>query len=466
MIPSSRRLFWLVPIAGLVVASWLAEWNVGSESSLKAQDEPRFVIALPILPRGADLRRPESTWTPSATREPSRTPTPDSTPTATRDATAGPSPTPSPTVDAGSTPTPATGPGIPACDAVRGDAGGLRFSRDGGASLAPGARPLDAVAYTWAIDIDPRDPDVLLELHQGALYRSEDAGCTFDRIEALPEGAWDRLTRAPSRPELWVLSSIFESRLAWTEDDGASWQTESLPDDVHVLVVDPLNPWGWTFAGRQPQLYRRDAAGEKFDILPLDIEGVDSLVSAAVAPGDPGRWIVGSSLRGLFRSTDGGASWAPASEGLFGDLGEPAEPVTAVVPSWITIAASDPRVAFAVVNRVARSSSQRAIWRSEDGGATWQRRVGREELAALSELTISGGTRVFIDPYDPDRVLFGLGVAFGGYGTDLFRSADGLSSLAMSHFDDFFGVDAMAFGPAGSQLIFVGVSSNRPSLGP
>jgi hypothetical protein len=337
---------------------------------------------------------------------------------------------------------------------------------DAGLSLAPGARRLDNVAYTWAIDVDPRDPDVILELHQGAIYRSEDAGCNFEKLAGVPEGAWDRLARAPSQPDLWVLSSVYESRLAWTEDAGSGWTLESLPDDAHSLAIAPEDPWRWTFAGRQAALYSRGAAGEKFEIRSLDVPGVDSLISAAQAPGAPDRWIVGSSIAGLFRSEDAGLTWAPASEGLFGEVGEPPEPVTAVVPAWIVFSPADPDLAYTVVNRVARNQSERGIWRSEDGGKSWRRQVGPEDVARVSQLQITGGTRVFLSPHDPEHALFALGVAFGGFGTDLFRSEDGLASLAVSHFDDFYGVHAMGFGPAGSGVLYLGTSSNISSVQP
>lgn len=405
-------------------------------------------IYLPQLSLGARRGPPLPTWTP---RPLTATPSPTAT------ATLGPTQTPSPSA------TRPPSPGLPACERTTGDAGGFRFSLDGGVTLAPGARRLDNVAYTWAIDIDPRDPSTILELHQGALYRSTDAGCRFERLPGVPEGGWDQLARAPSAPDLWVLASVFESRLAWTEDAGARWTVEDLPDDVQALAIAPSDPWRWTFAGRQPALYTRGAAGEKFEIRPLRVEGVESLVSAAQAPAAPERWIVGSSLRGLFRTEDAGLTWQPASEGLFGELGEPAEPVTALVPSWLGFAPSDPERVYAVVNRVARSDSERAIWRSEDGGRSWRRRVGPEDVARISQLQINGGTRVFVDPRDPERAFFALGVAFGGFGTDLFRSTDGLASLALSHFDDFYGVYTMGFGPAGSEAVFVGASSNIPS---
>jgi photosystem II stability/assembly factor-like uncharacterized protein len=410
------------------------------------------------------------------------------------------------------------GAGVPKCDETTGDAGGFRISLDDGKSLLPNATTLRPLAYTWALDIDPRNPKVLLQLHQGGLFRSTDAGCSFTALPNVPAGAWDKLVRAPSRPELWVLASVFESRMAWTADDGATWTVEQLPDDVMHLAIDsgddgvigpgpgpfpligsapgeplaaPLHAgsrivaqedpdpaFHWTFAGRRPFLYTRTATDQKWEQKPIPLPDGQSVISAVHAPKrlpDGGtRWLVGASTRGLWRSDDGGGTWSETNEGLFGDVGEPPTAVTAVVPAWISVAPSDSEVVYAVLNQVAfaegRDAGGRGIWRSDDGAATWSRVV--EDGQAPDEgapggvperVTITGGTRVFVAPDDPRRAYFAHGNYFQGYGTDLFRSTDGLESLAASHFDDFYEIFDLAFGPQGSAVLFVAASSDIPT---
>ena len=427
--------------------------HAGTAAAGLEQDAPALApMTFPLLARGARLRSPAAT-PPRTAPPPTPSPTPDL-------ATATPTPTPtaaSPTATAG----PAT-PGVPTCDKTRGDAGGFRFSLDDGASLAPNARPLAPLAYTWDVDVDPRDPDVVLELHQGALYESRDAGCTFS-LAARP-GDWDQLIRAPSQPDLLVAASVFRSALSYSEDGGHSWATEeALPTDVFGLAIAPDDPWHWTFVGRDGVLYERPNRATRWTAFPIPGLSGQSVTAAAAAPSQPGRWLVGTGGAGLFRTDDNGRTWRPVDAELRGEVGTPPDPVTALVVAWVTVSPTDADVAFVVVNRVGRQNSQRGIWRSADGGESWSLRVEDDQGVADRVAVITGGTRVFVSPRDPDHVIFPYGLSFQGYGTDLFRSHDGLATLAVSHFDGFYEVFALEFGPPESNVLLLGVSSDIPS---
>lgn len=358
--------------------------------------------------------------------------------------------------------------GVPSCTRTTGDQGGFRFSLDGGATFFPGARALDLVAYTWDLDIDPRNPDIILELHQGILYRSENAGCTFHVQTTFRGNLWDNLVRAPSDPDLLVASSIYEELLMVSTDGGQTWQQEALPDDVVHFAIDRTDPGHWTFAGRLAALYVRTAKEAKWETRPIRFSSDQQIVSAShvdLPAAGKVRWLVGSSLEGLYRSENEGLSWQPASEELYVPVGSPAEPVLSVVVVSVIFAPEDPDVAYTVVNRVGRNAAQRGIWRSADGGHSWVQRVVDNQPVGDRKAQLTGGTQVFVSPHDPDHVFFAFGLSFGNYGTDLFRSKDGFQTLAVSHVDDFFEVKAMAFGPAaGTQqtpYVFVGASNDK-----
>jgi hypothetical protein len=376
--------------------------------------------------------------------------------------TTGPSPTPTSTPTPTATAPPHT-PGVPGCQRTTGDAGGFRFSLDGGAVLAPNARRLANIAYTWDLDVDPRDGDVILEVHQGRLFRSLDAGCTFAEMPGVPAGDWDRLTRAPSDPDVLVLTSVFASRVAFTADGGQHWTVEDLPDDVMDLAVDPSDSWHWTFVGRGPAINTRTGPAERWTARPIPLDAGQSVISAAYAPSRPDRWLVASATRGIYRTDDSGETWRASSEGLFAPVGDPSEPTLSVVVASVTFAPSDPDVAYATLNQVGRNQSLRGLWRSADGGSTWSLRVRDDDPVGTTLARITGGTRVFVSPTDPDWTFFAFGMAYDGYGTDLFRSRDGLRTLDVSHFADFYEIYAMAFGPRGSPVVFVGASSDIPS---
>ena len=418
------------------------------EPSPEATAEPLY---LPLLRLG--------TWTPpGASPTTASSPRPSDPPgTLPPPGTATPSPTASPEPGAAT-------PGIPACHDTRGDAGGLRFSLDGGRSLAPNRQRLASLAYTWALLRDPRDPDLILELHEGRLYRSLDAGCSLSLLSTLPAGVtWDRLARAPGRPDFLVASSVFAHAAAWSEDGGATWTLEpGLPDDVVNLAIAADDPWHWAFAGRQGMAERRGREA-RWSVSPLPV-GDDSIVSAAPLPGAWGRWLLGSNFHGPYHFDAANGEWRAVAPELKEPVGQPPEPVLAVVTVWVAVAPGDADVQFVVVNRVGRVQAQRAVWASSDGGASWRERVVDDQAVGDRRVTLTGGTRLFVSPHDPRSVFLPFGTYFDGYGTDLFRSADGLATLEVSHFDGFYEIMDMAWGPAGSQLLYVAASSDRPSL--
>jgi hypothetical protein len=406
-------------------------------------------VRLPLVVSRFDLRPARPTVPPTS---PPVTPRPTSTHT----------PTPAPT-----TPLPPGTPGVPACSVTRGDAGGFRFSLDGGATIASNATRLAPLAYTWDLDVDPRDPNVILQLHERTLYRSADAGCTFQPLAQLSR-SWTDVTRAPSRPDVLVLTSFLTdgpAGLAWSEDAGVTWHEEPLPEDALGFAIDPADPWHWAFVGRTPNLYvrpNRDVRWEARVIPGLPEPAGTVVTAAAAAPSRWGRWLVGTMTQGVVFTDDLGINWRPASEGFGGSVGEPAEPVIASVVAWLVFAPSDADVAYVVLNRVGRNQSQRAIYRTGDAAMTWQGRVVDGQPVGDRSAQLTGGTRVFVSPYDPNTALFAFGTYFNAYGTDLFRSTDGLQTLDVSHFDGFYEIETLAFGPPGSLVRYLGVSSDIP----
>jgi len=408
-------------LLGAAVVWLLASGAVDRTVTGRRQDmHAEAAIWLPQLMRGFAGPFPTpvvGTPTPTGPRPTtttSATPTPD--PASSRTATLTP-PLATPSSTATGTGTPAA-PGVPACARVTGDAGGFRFSLDDGVTLAPGARALDPLAYTWDVDVDPRDPNDILQLHQGKVYASGDAGCTWRLIDQ-PGGTWDSLARAPSDPDLLVLTSVFAHALRLSTDGGGTWREEELPDDVVHFAIDPTDAWHWMFAGREA-LFERAAAGAKWERVapPRGRSEGEQITAAAQAPGRWGRWLVGLNFSGLFRSDDGGRSWAPAGGDMEGQVGDPPERVLSVVPAWVSFAPSDASTAFAVVNQVGRDASLRGIWRTGDGGEHWERRVadGDPVGGGAIGVQLTGGTRVFVSPHDPERVYFASSAAATGCG--------------------------------------------------
>ena len=96
----------------------------------------------------------------------------------------------------------------------------------------------------------------------------------------------------------------------------------------------------------------------------------------------------GGPADGLFKSSDGGATWKRVSGGGF--------PSGTVGRIGVAIAPSNPKRVYALVE-----SSEGIVWRSDDTGATWTL-VSSNSLVDERPFYY---TRIFVDPTNADRVL-------------------------------------------------------------
>jgi len=134
--------------------------------------------------------------------------------------------------------------------------------------------------------------------------------------------------------------------------------------------------------------------------------------SAAVTgiPGEPTIGFFGSTGGGVWKTTDGGQTWSNLSDGFFGgSIGAVA------VSSW------DPNVLYAGGGEVTvrgNVSSGTGMWKSVDGGKTWTD-VGLKDSRHIPRITIH--------PRNPDLVYAAvLGHLYGpNEERGIFRSQDG-----------------------------------------
>ena len=158
----------------------------------------------------------------------------------------------------------------------------------------------------------------------------------------------------------------------------------------------------------------------------FDHESTQSIGAIAVAPSDPSVVYVGTGEglhrpdlsvgNGIYKSTDAGKTWTH-----LGLVDGQQIPALAVDPR-------DPNKVFAaVLGHPYGPSEERGIYRSTDGGQTWQRVLAKDEN--------TGGSDVQIDPSNPDVVYASMWEAregpwednngFNGTHGGLFKSSDG-----------------------------------------
>ncbi len=253
----------------------------------------------------------------------------------------------------------------------------------------------------------------------GGVWVSKDGGMTFKPVfdkYAMSIGA---ITVDPARPkrvwvgtgEPWTRNSVGSGDgLYLTNDGGDNWtrvgleKTERIgriavdrqrPDTVYVAAIGPL--FG---PGPDRGLFRTRDGGKTWEKV-LYVDENTGIADVCVDPTDgrivyasawpvrrkPWTFSSGGPTGGLFKSTDGGATWTKLSKGLpEGDLGRIA----------VAVSPANPQRLYAVVE-----AKKTAMYRSDDAGASWVKT--NDSNANVTWRPFYFGT-VIPDPKNADRV--------------------------------------------------------------
>jgi hypothetical protein len=208
----------------------------------------------------------------------------------------------------------------------------------------------------------------------GGLFVSDDYGGTWAPVHTYFHYVMGLQFDPTVQDRLWAVS---DDRLLRSDDRGASW-SESWrkyhfhgftvhPDDPDVLLIGSVGSGEW--ADATMRVYRSDDGGGAWVDSSGGLPASDASAHAMVRwPGAPDVVLLGTykggdvshqtgSGVGLYRSTDGGATWALAP---------------AAVTDVAALAATSDRV-FAATDQ--------GIWRSADQGATWEQAPGPTDAA-------------------------------------------------------------------------------------
>jgi photosystem II stability/assembly factor-like uncharacterized protein len=158
--------------------------------------------------------------------------------------------------------------------------------------------------------------------------------------------------------------------------DNASWRlARGLPGgDIDELVVDPQHA-RIVFASSAAGVFKSANGGRTWRLQELSRSRVDEL---AMAPADPSTLYVGTG-RGVFKTTDGGASWQATSAGLL-PAKETAERRQHRLDEGyvyaLVVDRRDPDIVYA-------GTWEKGVFKTTDGGASW-RNVGLGSVNTLA----------------------------------------------------------------------------------
>src|SRR5947209_2696427 len=289
------------------------------------------------------------------------------------------------------------------------------------------------------IAIDPRNPFVFyVALGHGGVFKSGDSGVSIDPIfDKQPVMSIGAIAIAPSDSDvIWVGSGEANDRNSsdWgdgvyrTTDGGEHWANVGLKDSRTIarVVVDPKSPdtayvaaMGHLWAdGGERGLYKTTDGGKSWKLI-LQANGPHNarngcgdvaidpnnsqILYAALYARQRTPWSFtsgpaatnGEDVGGIFKSSNGGATWKKLSGGLPGQTGR----------IGLAVSASKPNVVMAVVQSYEGGSGtltdlrskSGGVFRSEDGGEHWAR------MSAIDPRPFYF-SQIRIDPVNDQRV--------------------------------------------------------------
>jgi photosystem II stability/assembly factor-like uncharacterized protein len=248
----------------------------------------------------------------------------------------------------------------------------------------------EPVASIGAVVVSPSDPNIVYvgsgEQSRGdGMYKSTDAGKTWTNIGLRKTHYISGLLIDPHNPDIILVGALgdntsgAERGVYKSTDGGKTWQQTLLKDPeigVADIQVDPDNPsivyaalWHRTLDLLAPPegknqdtfIYRSTDEGTTWKA----VEGKDlpaepmGRIGIAIAPGTSGQRIYANARQGLYRSEDGGATWQRSTTDprIFSS-------------GYISEVSVDPKDANIVY------AQQTSLYRSTDGGKTFEAWVG------------------------------------------------------------------------------------------
>ena len=238
-------------------------------------------------------------------------------------------------------------------------------------------------AFVCSLAIDPSMPNTLYAGTERGVFKSTDGGATWSSL-GLTNIDIDALAIDPGTPTT-LYAGTYGDGVFKSMDGGRTWNAAKAGltnDIVYALAVDPLTP-STLYAGVDPRY--PDAGVFKSTDGGSTWQAIDSLLkhsdvwALAIDPLTPTILYAGTDNGGVFKSTDGGATWS--SVGL-----------TDVDIDTLAIDPGTPSTFYAGTygDGGFKSTGTGGVFKSTDGGATWSS-IGLTDVY-IDTLAIDPGT--------------------------------------------------------------------------
>src|SRR4051812_36268544 len=208
--------------------------------------------------------------------------------------------------------------------------------------------------------------------------------------------------------------------------DALKWRCIGPPRGGRVVAVagDPVNRMTFYFGACAGGIWKTEDGGIFWRCVSDGFMGSSAVGSIAVAPSDPNVIYAGTgetAIRldvsygdGIYKSTDAGATWKNLGLKNSKFIGR------------ICIHPTNPDLVYAaVLGDVFGPNEERGVYRSKDGGKSWEKVLHRSDVAGAIELTMdrTNPRLLFASMWEARRNFWNI--SSGGPGSGLFRSTDG-----------------------------------------
>ncbi|HET9280720.1 MAG TPA: YCF48-related protein [Candidatus Angelobacter sp.] len=317
-------------------------------------------------------------------------------------------------------------------------AGTLYLSTDTGKSWSRFARlGSSAEMVLDHIVIDPSDPknmfvaawNAQMPNSDGDLFRSQDAGKTWEIVADLHGKSLRALTISSANPRVLVagaLDGIYRSR-----DGGHNWERISPENHAEIkniesIAIDPQNA-DVIYAGTWHLPWKTDDGGKNWHSIKKGVIDDSDVFTIAIDQAQPANLFI-SACSGIYRSDSAGELFRKI-QGI---------PYSARRTRMLKMDPADHNVVYA--------GTTEGLWKTTDSGATWKHMTG-------SNIVIND---VLVDPRQPSRVL--LATDRGGV---LASDDGGVSFTASNRGFTHRQTAALLVDRNDSSLIYAGLLSDK-----